>query len=85
MIKLVLKYLIFDYIKLQQNSKCVISDSGTISESPQFLVSAIMIRAAHERPGEWMKGQWLCRVGENKLLILKHGDKQFESGITQDC
>ena len=27
----------FDYVNLQQNSKCVISDSGTISESHLFL------------------------------------------------
>ena len=73
----------FDYVCLQKNAFCVLSDSGTILEESSILrFPAVQVRNSSERPEAYDEGSAILS-GLDKDIILQSINivtKQFSSG-----
>jgi len=64
-------YGFHEYMNLQMNAFCIISDSGTLTEESSILnLPAVMIRQTHERP-EGMDESVLLMAGLKKNSIIE--------------
>ena len=75
---------IFDYVKLQKNAYCNLSDSGTIHEDAGIMgIPAVVVRESSERPEAYDAGNVIL-TGINSQQILQSiyiVRKQYDEGI----
>ena len=75
----------FEYIHHQRNAKCVISDSGTLTEEAAILgFPAVMIRQSHERPEGMDEGTVVMADFPGVLDAVKVATSGQRTGVPLD-
>lgn len=70
LVKICKPFGFFDYVRLQKESLCVLSDSGTITEEASLLgFNAVTLRMAHERPEGMDAGVLIMSVIDKNSLL----------------
>ena len=70
-VRLMKSFGLFDYVKLQMNAKCVLTDSGTIQEESSMMnFPAVQLRVTHERL-ESSDEMSVITAGRNPMRVLQ--------------
>ncbi|RLG10857.1 UDP-N-acetylglucosamine 2-epimerase (non-hydrolyzing) [Candidatus Pacearchaeota archaeon] len=88
LIKLNKPFGMFDYIKLQKNAYCNLSDSGTIHEDAAIMgIPALVIRESSERPEVYDTGNVIITglVSDIILSSIEVAVNQKKEGIKFSC
>lgn len=91
-IKFLKPFGFFDYIKLQMEAFCILSDSGTITEEASLLnLPAITIRNAHERPEGMDEGVLIMSglkaekvLAAIKIIVAQHRTDERKLKVVDD-